>query len=118
MSNDQENAKPILDPAALAMVAARFRVLGDPSRLRLLNLLMQGAASVNELVEMSGFSQTNVSRHLGLLRREGMVARTRQGNRAFYSIDDPSVVELCRVVCGGLSEKLNDGLDALQRVNI
>ena len=99
---------------ALELVSARFRVFADASRLRLLNLLMQGEASVQDLVERSGLSQTNVSRHLGLLRREGLVARTRAGNRALYRITDPNVEKLCRLVCGGISDQLAGGLDAMQ----
>jgi DNA-binding transcriptional ArsR family regulator len=108
----------MLDPDARALVAARFRVLGDPSRLCLLNLLMRGEASVNQLVDLSDLSQTNVSRHLGLLRRERMVSRTREGNRAVYRITDPTVEKLCLLVCGGLSDQLNEGLDALQGAGI
>jgi ArsR family transcriptional regulator len=104
---------PLMSDDALELVAARFRVLGDASRLRLLNLLMQGHASVQELVAASGLSQTNVSRHLGLLRRDGLVARTRVGSRAVYRISDPSVAKLCRLVCGGISDQMAGGLDAM-----
>jgi ArsR family transcriptional regulator len=104
---------PLMADEALDMVAARFRALSDPSRLRLLNLLMQGERSVQELVDESGLTQTNVSRHLGLLRREGVVARSREGNRALYRIADPSIEKLCNIVCGGLSERLTGDLDAL-----
>jgi ArsR family transcriptional regulator len=104
----------MLGEDALELVAARFRALGDPSRLRLLHLLMQGERSVRQLVEGSGLRQANVSRHLGLLRREGLVGRTRQSNRALYRITDPSVAELCRIACGGLTDQLAGGLDALQ----
>jgi DNA-binding transcriptional ArsR family regulator len=104
---------PVMSDDALELVAARFRVLGDGSRLRLLNMLMQGEASVQNLVEASGLSQTNVSRHLGLLRRERLVVRTRVGNRALYRVSDPSVEKLCRIVCGGIGDQLAGGLDAL-----
>jgi ArsR family transcriptional regulator len=110
----KKSAHPVLPEDALELVASRFRSLGDPSRLRLLNLLMQGEASVQDLVEASGLTQTNVSRHLGLLRREGLVGRTRDGNRAVYRIIDPSVEKLCTIVCGGLSDHLSEGLEALQ----
>lgn len=100
------------------MVATRFRALGDPSRLRLLNILMGGEHSVQELVAASSLTQTNVSRHLALLRREGIVSRTRQGNRALYRIADPNVERLCKVVCGGLSDRLSDDLDALMGAGI
>jgi len=104
---------PPMTDEALELVAGRFRALSDPSRLRLLNLLMQGERSVQELVDESGLTQTNVSRHLGLLRREGVVTRNREGNRALYRIADPSIEKLCTLVCGGLSDRLSDDLDAL-----
>jgi len=103
-----------LSDEALDLVAARFRLLGDASRLRLLRALMEGEHSVQELVEVCGLSQTNVSRHLGLMRREGVVARRAEGNRAVYSIADPTLRRLCRTVCGGLSDRMAGDLDALQ----
>ena len=106
---------PVLSEEALELVAARFRILGDGSRLRILNVLMDGERSVQALVDETGLSQTNVSRHLGLLRREGVVARRSDGNRALYRIQDPTLFELCRLVCGGLSGRLADELDALPR---
>lgn len=93
---------PILSDEALEQVAVRFRVLGDPTRLRILNQLMQGERSVSELMEETGIEQSNVSRHLSVLRREGVVVRRADGNRALYRIADSSVVDLCETVCGGL----------------
>lgn len=104
---------PPLPDDALELVAARFRLLGDPSRLRLLNCLMQSERSVQELVEATGLSQTNVSRHLGLMRREGLVSRVREGHRAIYRLRDPKMKRVCEIVCGGLSSRLSDDLDAL-----
>lgn len=95
-------AHPVLSDQALVHVATRFRVLGDPTRLRILNTLMQGERSVGELTAETGFEQSNVSRHLSVLRREGVVSRRSEGNRALFRIDDPSVVKLCEIVCGGL----------------
>jgi len=93
---------PILSDEALAEVAARFRVLGDPTRLRILNQLMQGERSVGDLMQETGIEQSNVSRHLSVLRRERIVARRSEGNRALYRIVDPTVSDLCETVCGGL----------------
>jgi DNA-binding transcriptional ArsR family regulator len=104
---------PILSTEALGLVASRFRALGDPSRLRILNLLMQGETGVQDLVEATGFEQPNVSRHLSLLRRDGIVQRRADGNRALYSIQDPTIVELCEIVCGGLTGRLQATLEAL-----
>jgi len=109
-----QNVAPALSEEAIAMVAARFRALGDGSRIRLLNLLMRDEASVQDLVEASGLTQTNVSRHLGLLRREGVVARRKDGKRAVYRIVDPNIETLCKLVCGGIESRLEGELDALQ----
>ena len=114
MTAGKKTLHPPLGDDALELVAARFRSLADTSRLKLLNLLMRGESSVQDLVEESGLSQTNVSRHLGLLRREGLVGRSKDGNRALYHITDPSVEQLCQIVCGGLSDRLSEGLYALQ----
>lgn len=107
---------PLLGEAAVSLVAARFRILGDPARLRILNVLAAGELSVQDLVESTGLEQPNVSKHLGLLRREGIVARRGDGNRAFYRIVDPSVLELCEIVCGGLAARLAGALEALPRI--
>ena len=105
--------QPVLSDQALDLLAARFRALADPTRLRILNTLMQGERSVGELVESTGFEQPSVSRHLIVLRREGIVVRRAEGNRAYYRIGDPTVIQLFGLVCGGLVERLSDDLDAL-----
>ncbi len=112
--NETEAAKPALGEEAISMIAGRFKALSDPSRIRLLGLLMQGEMSVHEMVDASGMSQTNVSRHLGLLRREGIVARRRDGKLAVYRIVDPNIETLCKLVCGGIESQLEETLDALQ----
>jgi DNA-binding transcriptional ArsR family regulator len=89
-------------------VAQRFRVLGEPMRIKLLDRLRDSDATVGELQEAPGVSQQNVSKHLGILHSAGMVARTKDGNRAVYSISDPSVFELCERVCGGVLRQLQE----------
>lgn len=104
----------MLGEETLELIAARFAALADPVRLRLLNALMPGELSVGELIERTGLEQSNVSRHLAILRREGIVARRAEGNRGFYRIDDETAVKVCEVVCGGLIERLADNLDGLE----
>ncbi|MBW2282444.1 MAG: winged helix-turn-helix transcriptional regulator [Deltaproteobacteria bacterium] len=104
---------PVLTNEALELVAARFRALSDPKRLRILNLLMQGESSVQDLADAAGLEQPSVSRHLAHLRRDGIVQRRAEGNRAIYRIHDTTVVDICEIVCGGLAEQLSEGLDAL-----
>ena len=104
---------PVLSEQALDMLSARFRALGDPTRLRIINILMQGECCVSDLVESTGLEQPCVSRHLIMLRREGILARRAEGNRAYYSIEDSTVTRLFGLVCAGLSERLAEELDAL-----
>jgi DNA-binding transcriptional ArsR family regulator len=100
-------------PAELVdRIAERFRVLGEPMRITLLDALREGEATVGELQRGSGASQQNVSKHLGVLLRAGIVSRRKRGNFSVYSIADPVVFELCEQVCGGLRRQA-DELDAL-----
>jgi len=96
---------PLPEPL-IALVAQRFRVLGEPMRIKLLDQLRDGDATVGELQEALGASQQNVSKHLGVLHAAGMVSRTKDGNYARYAISDPSVFELCDQVCGGVRRQI------------
>jgi DNA-binding transcriptional ArsR family regulator len=98
---------PLPEPL-IELVAQRFRVLGEPMRIKLLDHLREGDATVGELQEALGASQQNISKHLGILLGAGMVTRTKQGNHSRYSISDPSVFELCDQVCGGVRRQLQD----------
>jgi DNA-binding transcriptional ArsR family regulator len=109
----KQQQHPVLTDEALHMVASRFRVLGDPNRLRILNHLMQGEFSVQQLVESTGLSQPNISRHLSVLRSEGIVQRRPEGNHAFYSIQDPTIMQLCEIVCDRLLGNLLQNLGSL-----
>jgi DNA-binding transcriptional ArsR family regulator len=102
-------------PEALAeAIAERFRVLAEPMRIRLLDALREGPASVQELQHATGASQQSVSKHLGVLLRGGLVSRRKEGNFSLYAIADEGVFELCEQVCGGLRRQL-DELEALLR---
>jgi DNA-binding transcriptional ArsR family regulator len=92
----------------VALIAQRFRVIGEPMRIRLLDLLRDGAATVQELTDATGASQQNVSKHLGVLLQAGIVSREKRGNFAQYTIADESVFELCEQVCGGLRRQLTE----------
>jgi ArsR family transcriptional regulator len=104
----------LLNDKTLEMVAERFRVLGDPLRLRLLNTLADGERSVADLVDSTESSQANVSKHLGILLRAGLVRRRKEGYYVYYSCSDPSVSQLCSVVCGSLKTWLAGGLSHLE----
>ena len=94
-----------LSDAALEMVAARFRVLGEPTRLRLLLALETGPKNVTELVAATSATQANISRHLQTLTEAGLLARRKEGLAVIYSIADPSIFDLCEHVCGSLQKR-------------
>lgn len=96
----------------LDLVAARLKVLAERTRLQLLNELRDGEMTVTELVQETGAGQANVSKHLGLLHREGIVERRKEGLNVYYRIADPRVFELCEIVCASLESDL----DARRRV--
>lgn len=96
---------PIPSPLA-ELIAERFRVIGDATRIRLLDTLRDGDASVRELTDALGTTQQNVSKHLGVLLRAGIVSRRKVGTHARYSIADESVFALCDDVCGGIRRRV------------
>lgn len=95
---------PLPDPL-VERIAARFRVMGDPLRIRILERLTDGEASVQELADAVGASQQNVSKHLGVLLQSGIVGRRKAGTYAFYAIVDQSVMEICERVCGAVQRE-------------
>src|SRR5262245_16460798 len=88
------------------LIARRFRVLGEPMRIRLLDRLREGEATVGELSEALGASQQNVSKHLSVLADVGILGRRKQGNHVYYRIVDEGVFALCEAVCGSVQEQL------------
>jgi len=100
-------------PADLVdLIARRFQLLSEPSRIRLLDQLLEGEASVHELAEQLEMTQQNVSKHLSLLTDGGVLARRKDGTHVFYRIADDGVFTLCEQVCGSLEQQLR-GLAAL-----
>ena len=106
-----EMPHPLPEPLA-ERIAQRFRVIGEPMRIRLLDHLRGGEATVNELTEALGATQQNVSKHLGVLHQAGIVSRRKEGTYVRYGIADASVFALCEHVCGGLRRQI-DELDQL-----
>lgn len=100
-----------LSDEALAQVAAYFQTLSEPTRLQILNLLRKQGRSVGELARLCGYSSANISRHLALLTRRGLVKRETRGNSAYYSIDDPAVYALCDIVCDSIARQFERALE-------
>jgi DNA-binding transcriptional ArsR family regulator len=94
-----------LPESIIDLVAQRFRALGEPLRIRLLEQLMEGEASVQELVTATGGGQQNVSKHLGVLLHAGIVGRRKQGTFVYYRIVDEVVFDLCQRVCASIERQ-------------
>lgn len=88
-----------LTPDVIELIAERFRALGEPARLRLLDALRDGEMTVSELVERTGLGQANVSKHLHILLTLGFVARQKEGVFVRYRLAGEDVFRLCDVMC-------------------
>ena len=89
------------------LIARRFRALGDPLRVRLLDQLRDEEQTVNALADRLAAGQQNVSKHLAVLADAGMVARRKEGTHVYYRIADEGVFSLCEQVCGSLQSQLS-----------
>lgn len=83
----------------LERAASYFSLLSEPSRLKIIRAICYREHSVQEVVERTGLPQPNVSRHLALLHRAGVLSRKRVGTSVFYKVSDPMLTEFCRMVC-------------------
>jgi DNA-binding transcriptional ArsR family regulator len=100
---------PPLPGELVELVARRFAALGDPTRVRLLDVLRRREeASVGELAAELDSGYANVAKHLSLLHRQHILGRTKHGTRAVYRISDPVALELCELVCGAVSAQLRE----------
>jgi DNA-binding transcriptional ArsR family regulator len=90
--------------AKLAQIALRFRALGEPTRIRIVEALSQGEQPVSQVVKTLHVDQSNVSKHLQVLYHAGLVKRQRSANTVLYSLADPALLELCRAM-GALPQR-------------
>lgn len=105
-----------MPPEALEQVASYFQVLAEPTRLRILNLLRSGERNVGELAQECGYTAANISRHLSLMTKQGIVAREGRGTNVYYRLADESVDALCDLVCGSIARRLQRASDVLTPV--
>ena len=93
--------------AVFDAVARYFSLLAEPTRLRILHAICHSEQSVTAIVAATGATQTNVSRHLALLLRAGVVGRRRDGSTVYYAIADPEFVTICRSVCVRIAGRID-----------
>ena len=94
LTDNQDELGFIFDRAA-----QYFALLSEPARLRIIQAVCTDERSVQDVVELTGLPQPNVSRHLSMLYRAGVLSRRREGTFVFYKISDPTITDLCRTVC-------------------
>ena len=90
---------------ALEKVAAYFQALSEPTRLRILSLLRDGERNVGELAQLCDYTSANISRHMAILGKHGLVARENRGTSVYFRIADESVDALCDLVCGSIARQ-------------
>ena len=93
--------------AVFAAVARYFGLLSEPTRLRILHAICQSEQSVSAIVAASGATQSNVSRHLTLMHRAGVLRRRREGSAVYYAVADPEFVAICRSVCIQIAARID-----------
>jgi len=93
-----------LDAGELERVAGRFKVLGEPMRLKILQSVCKEPRTVGDIVAATGSTQANVSKHLALLAAAGILERERDGQRVFYGVKDKLAVKLCELVRAQIAE--------------
>ena len=116
-SMQKKRQSPKLSEAAIELIAARFRALSEPTRLKLLMALEEGEKNVTELVKATGATQTNVSRQLGILTTAGLLARRKSGLSVLYRIADPGIFVMCEHVCKSLKERLTNDSAVFQQTS-
>ena len=107
-----------LSPEAIDLIASRFRILGEPLRIRILQALQAGERSVGQLSELVGSTQPNVSKHLRILQESGLVGRRQEGNTVYCFIADPSVMDLCNIVCDSIEARLASQAEKVRRLGV
>ena len=102
-----------LTPELIDLVAERFRALGEPARLHVMQQLRAGEQSVSELAESTGLSQANLSKHLQILHTARFVERRKDGLHVFYALAGTDIFRLCDIMCDRLAAEARRQQQAL-----
>ncbi|MEW6099178.1 MAG: metalloregulator ArsR/SmtB family transcription factor [Pseudomonadota bacterium] len=87
--------------------AELFSVLATPIRLKIISALCNGEKNVSELLQQIDTTQPNMSQHLAMLYRCGVLGKRREGTQIYYRLESARVAELCRVVCTQIAMELD-----------
>jgi DNA-binding transcriptional ArsR family regulator len=92
------------------LAAELFGVLATPMRLRILSALCDGERSVTQLLNCIDTTQPNLSQHLNVLYRSGVLAKRKEGTQVFYRVQSEKAVALCRAVCTQIAIEVDEPL--------
>jgi ArsR family transcriptional regulator len=98
---------------AVELLAARFKAMGEPLRLMILQELGESEKSVSDIAQAVGTTQPNVSKHLKLLLDTGLLARRQAGNIVYYSVADRAIFDICNMICDSLRARICEKADAI-----
>jgi DNA-binding transcriptional ArsR family regulator len=103
-----------------------FQALAHPTRIAILELLSDGELSAGVLIEKLGMEQANVSQHLGVLRAKQLVVNRKAGNQVFYSVRDPTIIEVLQLMrkyfhaqlkaASGMLDEMNSSVPRLNEI--
>ena len=91
----------------LNRIAEVLKAMADPTRLKILHCIHNQERCVSDILEVVGGSQANVSKHLSVLKRAGLVDCRRNGLNVYYRIIDEGVFSICSSVCDSLELRLD-----------
>ncbi|MCU0302770.1 MAG: metalloregulator ArsR/SmtB family transcription factor [Thermoanaerobaculales bacterium] len=97
----------------LGRIAEVLKAMADPTRLKILHSLHHGERCVSDILSSVGGSQANVSKHLSVLKRAGLVDCRREGLNVYYRIIDEGVFTICRNVCDSLELRVDREHEAI-----
>src|SRR5262245_65047577 len=105
-----------MSPELLELMAGKFRLLGDATRLAILRTVEDEEKTVGQIVAETRLGQANVSKHLKMLADAGMLSRRKQGVQVFYQLVDPVVLKICRLVCDTILRNVQSQLQEHRRM--
>lgn len=109
----EREGQVIASDELLTRIAEVLKAMADPTRLKILHSLHQGERCVSDILTVVGGSQANVSKHLSVLKRAGLVDCRRDGLNVYYRIIDEGVFTICRNVCDSLETRIDREHEAI-----
>ena len=91
--------EPYFSENEIGDLANKFKILSEPSRLKILRLLFEGEKCVTDIIEATGLMQANVSKQLKVLQMNNILGCRPQGLKRYYRVTDGTVKQICNLLC-------------------